>query len=295
MYVQLPSFRIQWTVVLALAVCAWPASILAQSEEPEPPPWLQQTIPGMTGEIDVRSALPGGSLDLQGWSPEQGGEPNPTEEYWQSELWDHRSLLFRHGNRDPNSPIRHVGKGEPLVGTSWLNRPYHVDAFVGGLMGDDLNRTGLRQRGAVFSGLRLGWDADHYWGLESRLGISDPNLSNGRRGEVQFFDLHVMYFPWGDARWRPYMGLGSGIARYSIFDDVGQPVAQTYYQLPISAGMKFMFQKWLAVRVDVSNNIAFGTAGLRSVNNVSLTSGLEWHFGGKRRSYYPFDSYIRAR
>ena len=40
--------------------------------------------------------------------------------------------------RDPNDPRRHIGIGQPLIGTSWRNRPIYFGSFVGGIMMDDI-------------------------------------------------------------------------------------------------------------------------------------------------------------
>ena len=203
-------------------------------------------------------------------------------------------VKLRVSSSDPNDPRRHVGYGVPLITTSWLNRPIHADAFVGALFGDELIRNRVNQRGGVLNGLRLGIDFDHYWGGELRFATSNPRLEAGRgQAKVQFFDFHLLYYPWGDAHWRPYATLGSGLARYSFVSDTGQSIAQTMYHLPVGIGMKYFFKKSIALRMEFRDNIAFGHAGVRTLNNLSLTSGIEWHFGGRRRSYYPYDSKIR--
>ena len=78
--------------------------------------------------------------------------------------------LFQH--RSPDHPARHVGFGEPLVGTSWLNRPFHAGWLVGGLFGDDLIAGQVDQDEDIFGGYRLGWDFDHYWGSELRFAFA---------------------------------------------------------------------------------------------------------------------------
>ena len=56
---------------------------------------------------------------------------------------------------------RNVGRGIPLKGTSWLNRPFHVDWFLGPLLGDDLIRNRVSQDNVLFGGLRFGFDFDY--------------------------------------------------------------------------------------------------------------------------------------
>ena len=45
-----------------------------------------------------------------------------------------RHFGFRHSSTHG----RHVGRGIPLESTSWKNRPYHVDWFLGSFLGDEL-------------------------------------------------------------------------------------------------------------------------------------------------------------
>ena len=60
-----------------------------------------------------------------------------------------RMNWFAHG--DPNDPYRHIGLGQPLIGTSWRNRPIYFGAFVGGIMMDDIvpNRIYLKGRDGI--------------------------------------------------------------------------------------------------------------------------------------------------
>jgi hypothetical protein len=101
---------------------------------------------------------------------------------------------------DPDDPLRHIGKGVPLHGTSWLNRPYHVGWFVGGLFGDDL-QSGLEQDAGAFGGYRLGHDFDHYYGKELRFGFGYLELNNGQPAQPNsadyFLDAHLLHYPWG--------------------------------------------------------------------------------------------------
>ena len=71
---------------------------------------------------------------------------------------------FAHG--DPNDPLRHIGIGQPLIGTSWRNRPIYFGSFVGGILMDDIQSHKIYQNDTAFVGLRIGYDFDHFWGLE---------------------------------------------------------------------------------------------------------------------------------
>jgi len=189
---------------------------------------------------------------------------------------------------------RHMGRGEPMSGTSWLNRPFHVDWFVGGLFGDELIGARLDQGNDAFGGVRLGWDCDHYWGMElryagSKLGTFDsggaPLAGASRLGMA---DLSVAYYPWGDARWRPYLTLGAGVAGFSFVDDLGQRFDETLLTLPFGFGVKYYMQHWLVLRADFLDNLALADSGLATMHNLSISVGTEIRFGARPRSYYPF-------
>jgi hypothetical protein len=191
---------------------------------------------------------------------------------------------------------RHMGRGEPMSGTSWLNRPYHVDWFVGGLFGDELIGGQLDQGNDAFGGVRLGWDCDHYWGVELRyaggdLGMFDPAGSpiNGF-SRVRIVDLNVAYYPWGDARWRPYLTVGAGVSGFSFVDEVGGRFDETLLTLPFGFGLKYYMRYWLVLRADFLDNLALADSGLNTMHNLSVSLGTEIRWGARPRSYYPFHS-----
>ena len=53
-------------------------------------------------------------------------------------------------------------------------------------------------------------------------------------------------------------------------------------------GIKYYFTNWMALRLDIADNLAFGDAGADSMQNFSITAGTEFRFGGSRRNYYHF-------
>lgn len=197
---------------------------------------------------------------------------------------------------DPNDPARHVGLGHPLVGTSWRNRPFYVGWMFGGMFGDQLIEDRIAQDEDMFGGYRLGWDFDHYWGTELRLGFANldltdttPLLANeSRTSRDQFWDLNLMYYPWGDARWRPFVSLGFGAGNFYFHDESLRPIRETVVTFPLSAGFKYYRHNWLAWRVSVTDYWSPAAQGLSSMHNLALTAGVELHFGGTRVGYYPY-------
>ncbi len=205
-----------------------------------------------------------------------------------------KNAIFRHGRLD--HPQRHIDKGEPLVGTSWLNRPLHADIFVGGIWPGALIRDGIDQDSDLVGGYRFGRDIDHYWGWESRLGFANLPTINRRNNvglekdsSLWFLDAEMLYYPWGDATWRPYFAMGLGVANWRFNDASDVSYNEYLIQMPIGIGVKYHWRKWIAARIDLFDNISFGSGGIDTMHNMTLTVGVEVHFGGWRRSYYPWN------
>ena len=116
--------------------------------------------------------------------PAAGGQPNFAEQFGQPDLFGgpagfHDGItggpqvhpLFARpwfAHEDPNDPLRHIGLGQPLIGTSWRNRPLYFGTFVGGILMDDIQSHKIYQNDTAFIGLRIGYDFDHFWGMEMR-------------------------------------------------------------------------------------------------------------------------------
>ena len=97
------------------------------------------------------------------------------------------------------------GRGEPLTAGSWLNRPYYVGGFIGGIGGDTLVADEINSNGGFFWGGNIGWDYDPYWGLEMRLAFSNQGLDyfanpafDNAYNELILWDTSFVYYPWGD-------------------------------------------------------------------------------------------------
>jgi len=206
----------------------------------------------------------------------------------------HLPSLFFHQS-DADVDWRHRGRGQPLYGTSWLNRPMHGGWFVGGLIGDELLDGRVDQGEDLFGGYRLGWDWDHYWGSEVRLAFARPDLADSLSDEQRrisrdwFLDANVAYYPWGDAQWRPYASFGLGVATFRFVDDELILHEDTLLHVPIGGGVKYIVNRWMALRLDVTDNIALGSGGLDTMHNVTYTFGMEAHVGPKSSTmYFPY-------
>jgi hypothetical protein len=190
---------------------------------------------------------------------------------------------------------RHVGRGLPLVGTSWLNRPYSASIFYGGLVGDELIEDRVELRTGDFGGFRIGWDFDHFWGTELRLAWGDvdlrdtPSTEPPRAADVFMADLNLRRYLWGDAAWRPYWSVGLGVATFDFRDEFAIQHDESLVSMPIGMGIKYQFQPWWGLRAEVMDNIAFAGGDLDAMHNVSLTLGAEVRFGARPRSYWPWN------
>lgn len=196
---------------------------------------------------------------------------------------------------------RHRDRGDPLYGTSWMNRPHYFSLFTGGTFGDNLISQRVERRGGFLYGLRLGTEIDYYWGVEARAAYSELDLSFTQAPSVAsssedlFVDVNLLFYPWGDSRWRPYGSVGLGLARFEFRDEQNRVIDDALFHLPLGIGLKHYFRNWLSLRVEFQDNIAFGSRELSTMHNFSITGGVEMRFGGRRRLYWPYNPGIRPR
>jgi hypothetical protein len=260
---------------LAPIVPALPEPALVAPPQPEPPPKM------LTGEGLVRPTAEAWQGAVEPELP-----PAPAELTWR-DCFTRAAVPHTH----PNDPQRHLGFGEPLTNTSWRNRPLYVGFFAGGLIGDELQEGIVSQGGGFFGGARFGGDFDHYWGLETRLAFSDIQTNfaaGGGYGQSRdsFFDASVLYYPWGDSRWRPYATVGLGVANYRYALASGAKVSAGAMEIPWGGGVKYLLRPNVALRFDLIDNLSL-EGGSRSdrMHNISFTGGIELRFGGRRTNY----------
>lgn len=184
---------------------------------------------------------------------------------------------------------RHIGRGNPFRDSSWSNRPVHISWFTGVMFTGDLNSQVSSSNG-LYNGFRAGWDFDHYWGTEFRYGFGSHSLQN-RQGEVDIrtADISILYYPWGDSRWRPYTSMGVGFGTFDFINANGNSVDEATFQLPLGVGLKYSVKPWWAARIEAVNIFSFESGDVDFMNNVLLSGSIEIHFGGRRRMYFPFD------
>ncbi len=189
---------------------------------------------------------------------------------------------------------RHVGKGEPLGGSSWLNRPWHVGWFAGAVWPGDPIDGEVEMTSAFLGGYQIGYDFDHFWGAQIRFGGSAPRTKNlvlpgpETSGRIVFLDVDLVYYPWGDSRIRPYFLLGLGGTQVKVYDATETWRSETLFSVPIGVGVKHHFRRWLSVKLELVDNIVAGSGHISSMHNVALLGGVEVHFGARPKSYWPW-------
>ncbi len=231
--------------------------------------------------------------------------------------------LRQHLRRVYGSPQgRNRGVGQPMTNESWLYRPYSAGWLMGAMFGSPLIDDWLGISSGYFTGFRFGWDQNYYWGLEMQFAhgqmglwdsarakddrrewyvsegtfddLNDPALDRliDARRDVELYQWAVsaMYFPWGDARWRPYLSVGVGASRMKFTDIFEVGYDKTCFVLPLAIGVKYHWSDWLALRIECSENLSVpGGGGLKAVHNVSINGAVELRFGGPRTAYWPWN------
>lgn len=279
---------------------------VAWNEEPatDSPPAL---LPGEPARIGVNERAAAGppptAVPRIGFGPVQAG---PGADEWPVAEGPPPGMRYSHhglatwrrwqqpwfSHSDPNDPERHSGIGQPLSGTSWRNRPWFAGAFFGGAFHGDLTDN-VRQNNGSLMGLRLGWDLDHYYGIEGRYAFSNPQIMDGAGNSLgdshdYMMDVSALYYPLGDARWRPYLGLGIGLATYRFRDENDENIHDSAVSVPISLGVKYFYSPNFTLRLDAIDNVTFGSDNFDAMNNFFLLGSVEYRFGGQRPSYFPW-------
>lgn len=198
------------------------------------------------------------------------------------------------GLRHSHTNGRNVGLGRPLVGTSWLNRPYYWGGEIGTLWMTRSLADGVSRDSDAFGGVFFGWDWDHFWGSELRFDWSTPELKNSlapdapRTDSLFMWNCSFMYYPWGDSYVRPYWRWGIGNTHVDFPTQWGTRQDEWLVMFPISWGVKYPVRRWLAARAELTDQLAIGQGDIPTQHNLTLTFGLEWHFGVRPKSYFPW-------
>jgi hypothetical protein len=238
----------------------------------------------------------GPSAEISDAPISESGEPivdihaeyaEPPSIFWPSPRW----LGLRHSSTHG----RHVGRGNPYVATSWQNRPIYIGGELGTIWLHDPIADNINEDVDIVGGFFLGCDFDHYWGLELRFDWATPELKNSeangadRTDSLFLWNWGVLYYPWGDSAVRPYWRVGIGDARFDFPLDDGSRHDEWLLTFPIGFGVKYPVKRWLAARVELCDQWVIGRDDYETQHNLMLTLGLEYHFGARPRSYWPWN------
>ena len=285
-----------WIAVFVTMSCGMAAPLGAQG-----PPQMEE-LPGAT------SAAPGTWADDLPMLPQMpsyhGGAPQSLDDYAVApgfgleppgEPHDYLPVLKWLRLRHSHTHGRHIGRGDPLVGTSWLNRPYYAGGELGTLWLTRSPYDDVTRDVDTFGGIFLGWDRDPYWGAELRFDWATPELINreardaDRTDSLFMWSYSLMYYPWGDATWRPYWRCGIGDTHFDFPLEDGSRHDEWMLSVPLGVGVKYPLRRWLAARAEFTDHVTFDDGRVATMNNLTLTFGLELRFGAHPPSYWPWN------
>lgn len=232
----------------------------ALPSEPCVPPTLCDVCPDPAAESGSHGPL---RRFIERWSPE-GVVP-----YW--------------GRRTPDWR-KDLGIGDPLPLPGWRGQPFSISGFAGATNGGPLIRHRVHELPSFYGGMNFGWDYDHYWGIEKRLGFGALNLTNGRgqrldTGLSVTGEYRLMYYPLGDSRWRPFFTTGIGWSDFYFRDDVNHQHLDTLFLFPFGVGLKYLWREHWALRIDLIDELTLGSHLTSTFNYVALTAGVEFRYG----------------
>jgi len=266
-----------------------------------------------------------GPSDVSDWILDDNGPPSPDVQYmlgrgrWLPGPIFGGSGPVRQGlhalfGGPPASMVR-PQEAPPRWRGHWRFRPFRIGWFMGAVSGGPLLEDWVNQKSGYFAGYRIGWDYTPYWGCEVRIAFGWIELADSQRAieaqeaadaglapddpfrdrfdqrrdsDMFLGDISLLWYPWGGLAWRPYLSAGLGAARIDFIDRLSVRYAETVFAVPLAAGVKRRWCDWLALRFDVTDNIAFGQS-FDTVHNLSFTVGVEVLFGGTRTAYWPWN------
>ena len=257
-------------------------------------PYGVESIPDEAIRVDRRSG------DYIGSGYVGSGDVGGGDDYENRQPCDqcsgyHAPGAGHHGHWTPIENMVAKSWDHDTVGESWLTRPYYFGGFLGAMFGDDLVNNEISQREGFFGGVRLGWDFTRTWSVEGRLaGAAMPVRFFGREGrdnaDVVLGDLDLLWHPWGDTPWRPYVLFGFGFAQFQYRGIDNNNYDKTVFGVPWGIGFRHRWTPKWSCRLELLDNVAFGGSELiETMHNVTLSGGIEYRFGGSHRTYWPWD------
>jgi hypothetical protein len=162
------------------------------------------------------------------------------------------------------------------------------------MFGDALVDSHIDQDVGLAGGARVGYDLDYYFAIESNVtwvkaGIEDAvTAPPGRDVQSWYVDGSMLLYPWGDSQWRPFYAVGAGAGHFRFEDAAGAQYRETLFQIPLSIGVKYLYDRWFGLRAELTHHIVFSGAGIDAMDNFTATAGFEIRYGARPRSYFPW-------
>jgi hypothetical protein len=176
----------------------------------------------------------------------------------------------------------------------WRDHSFSGGYQVGWLSGDPIGHGNSDVPNGPMVAKRYGWDFADNWGLEVRLAdawLGESHRFNPAKQQTEgilFGDMSLLYYPLGNTRLRPYATLGGGVADFKIANDQNEKVHRLLANVPFGVGVKYPLNGWLVLRAELLDGVCIGGDGLPTLNNVSLTGGVEVRFGDPRKHLMPW-------
>jgi len=122
-------------------------------------------------------------------------------------------------------------------------------------------------------------DTTDQWILE-RTGISERHIA---APGVATSDMAV------EAARCALLQRGIGATEIDFPTDGGHRRNEELWTFPVGFGLKYPIRRWLAARAEFADQLALGNNGVATQHDLTLTFGLEWRFGARQRSYWPWN------
>lgn len=217
-------------------------------------------------------------------APESVSPSSIESEPEEKRSWIPQGVIPYFGPRTPDSQ-KDRGIGGPLESDGWRSRQFSISGFSGFSAGGALIPGHVHQEPSYYGGINVAWDYDHFWGFEKRLGFGALNLTDANHDPIRGTNLSItgeyrlMYYPLGDARWRPFVTSGLGWSDFYFDDDHGDKHLDTVGMVPYGLGVKYLHNENIALRIDVVDELTIGAGSLSTFHYVAMTAGLEVRYG----------------
>ena len=101
--------------------------------------------------------------------------------------------------------------------------------------------------------------------------------------------MSVLYYPWGDSRWRPYATIGMGVTSVDFIDRFSTVYQDAFFTLPFGIGVKYLHSDCLDFRLEMVDHMAIG-GGTPIETSTACASPRAWNSASAvARAYWPWN------